>query len=75
MHGNRWRYVIDERGNIVTIMKRVKDDDPDLVERNKIWQNFVPLDHSSWNYKQLLYNIVYWKDGVQEGEWGDDISA
>lgn len=75
VHGNRWRYVIDERGNIVTIMKRVKDDDPELVERNKIWQNFVPLDHSSWNYKQLLYNIVYWKDGVQEGEWGDDISA
>ena len=64
VHGNRWRYVIDERGNIVTIMKRVKADDPDLVEKNKIWQNFVPLDDTSWNYKQILYNIVYWKDAV-----------
>ena len=75
VYGNRWRYVIDERGNIVTIMKRVKDDDPELVEKNKIWQNFVPLDHSSWNYRQILYNIVYWKDDVQEGEWSDNISA
>jgi hypothetical protein len=74
VHGNKWRYVIDEHGNIVTIMKRVKDDDPELVEKNKIWQNFVPLDHSSWNYKQILYNIVYWND-VQEGEWSDDVST
>lgn len=64
VHWNRWRYVIDQNGNIVTIMKRVKDDDPELVEKNKIWQNFVPLDDSSWNYKEILYDIVYWKDGV-----------
>ena len=75
MHGNKWRYVIDERWNIVTIMKRVKDDDPELVEKNKIGQNFVPLDHSSWNYKQILYNIIYWKDDVQEGEWSNNVSA
>lgn len=65
VHGNRGRYVIDERWNIVTIMKRVKDDDPELVEKNKIWQNFVGLDDTSWNYKEILYNIIYGKqDGV-----------
>lgn len=76
VHWNRWRYVIDERGNIVTIMKRVKDDDPELVEKNKIWQNFVSLDDTSWNYKEILYNLIMWKqNGIQEREWSNDISA
>lgn len=71
VHWNRWRYVIDERGNIVTIMKRVKDDDPELVEKNKIGQNFVALTD---NYKSTLYSIIFW-DGFQEREWSNNGST
>lgn len=71
VHWNRWRYVIDERGNIVTIMKRVKDDDPELVEKNKIGQNFVALTDG---YKNTLYSIIFWDD-LQEREWGNNGST
>lgn len=65
VHWNKWRYVIDERWNIVTIMKRVKDDNPDDVEKNKIWQNLIALNKCSCICKQNLYNIVYGDDNVQ----------
>lgn len=63
VHGNRWRYIIDEMWNIVTIMKRVKDDNPELVEKNKIGQDFVFVS-SQWYevQKELLYKLVFWDE-------------
>lgn len=62
VHGNKWRYVIDENGNIVTIMKRVKDDDPELVEKNKIGQKLTSLNECWEDTKMLLFNIIYWDE-------------
>lgn len=62
VHGNKWRYVIDENGNIVTIMKRVKDDDPELVEKNKIGQKLTSLSECWEDTKMLLFNIIYWDE-------------
>ena len=62
VHGNKGRYVIDENGNVVTIMKRVKDDDPDLVEKNKIGQKLTSLNECSEDIKMTLFNIIYWDD-------------
>ena len=62
VHGNKWRYVIDENGNVVTIMKRVKDDDPDLVEKNKIGQKLTALNECGEDIKMTLFNIIYWDE-------------
>lgn len=61
VHGNRWRYIIDENWNIVTIMKRVKDDNPELVEKNKIGQDFVHLSNCE-EQQELLSKLIFWDE-------------